>query len=126
MNTSQGNIENRIRTAEERIEGTLRERVGQARDAIENVRERAEVAFRDKPYLLPVAAGALGLGVGILLGSRLMRFILFTAVGTIVSDTLGGEVKRLAGDFMHDMQNRLQQGREGGGGGEVGEQQPAE
>ncbi len=113
MNTSQGNIENRIEQGRENIENTLRERVERARDVVENVRERAEVAFRDKPYLVPVAAGAVGLGVGLLLGSRLMRFILFTAVGTVVSETLGGEIRRIAGDFMHEMQNRIEQGREG-------------
>ena len=120
MNTSQGNIENRIEVGRENLEHTLRERVDRARDVVDNVRERAEVAFRDKPYLLPVAAGALGLGVGMLLGSRIMRFILFTAVGTVVSDTLGGEIRRIAGDFLHEVQNRLEQGHEQSG------EQPAE
>lgn len=85
----------------------LRDRVEHVRDIVENVREQAEVVFRDKPYLVPVAAGAVGLGVGVLLGSRITRFILFTAVGTVLSDVLGGELKRLAGDFVGEFQNRL-------------------
>jgi hypothetical protein len=94
----------------------LRERVEHVRDFVENMRDRAEVAFRDKPYLVPVAAGALGLGVGVLLGSKLTRFILFTAVGTIVSEALGGEIKRLASEFVGEFQNRLGEG-EGEGEG---------
>lgn len=88
----------------------LRDRVEHVRDIVENVREQAEVVFRDKPYLVPVAAGAVGLGVGVLLGSRITRFILFTAVGTVLSDVLGGELKRLAGDFVGEFQNRLTDG----------------
>ena len=95
--------------AEGEVEG-LRDRVEHVRDIVENVRDKAEVAFRDKPYLLPVAAGAVGLGIGILLGSKITRFILFTAVGTIVSDMLGGEIKRMAGDFIGEFQNRLGEG----------------
>jgi tetrahydromethanopterin S-methyltransferase subunit F len=95
--------------AEHEVEG-LRERVEHVRDIVENVRDKAEVAFRDKPYLLPVAAGAVGLGIGVLLGSRITRFILFTAVGSIVSDMLGGEIKRIAGDFIGEFQNRLGEG----------------
>src|SRR4051812_47378660 len=85
----------------------LRERVEQVRDLVENVRDKAEVAFRDKPYLVPVTAGAVGFGVGLLFGSKLMRFIVFTAVGGILSDTLGGEIKRMAGEFMGEFQHRL-------------------
>jgi hypothetical protein len=88
----------------------LRDRVEHVRDLVENVRDKAEVAFRDKPYLLPVAAGAVGLGIGVLLGSKLTRFILFAAVGTLVSDALGGEIRRLAGDFVGELQNRLDEG----------------
>jgi hypothetical protein len=84
--------------------------VEHVRDIVENVRDKAEVAFRDRPYLVPVAAGAVGLGIGVLLGSKITRFILFTAVGTILSDVLGGEIKRLAGDFIGEFQNRLGEG----------------
>jgi hypothetical protein len=88
----------------------LRDRVEQVRDIVENVRDKAEVAFRDRPYLVPVAAGAVGLGIGVLLGSKITRFILFTAVGTLLSDALGGEIKRMAGDFIGEFQNRLGEG----------------
>ncbi len=88
----------------------LRDKVEHVRDIVENVRDQAEVAFRDRPYLVPVAAGAVGLGVGLLLGSKLTRFILFTAVGGILSEALGGEIKRMAGDFMGEFQNRLGEG----------------
>lgn len=95
-------------------EAGIRQRVDHARDVVENVRERAELAFREKPYLLPVAAGAVGLGVGMLLGSKIMRFVLFTAGATILSETLGGEIKRMSKDFIEDLQDRL-------GGDEEGE-----
>jgi hypothetical protein len=100
----------KIQAVGEDAAGQLRERVEHVRDIVENVRDRAEVAFRDKPYLVPVAAGAVGLGIGVLLGSRITRFILFTAVGTILSDALGGEIKRMAGDFIGEFQNRLGEG----------------
>ena len=98
-------------TSAEAADG-LREKVEHVRDIVENVRDRAEVAFRDKPYLVPVAAGALGLTVGVLLGSKITRFILFTAVGTIMSDVLGGQIKRFAGDFVSEFQNRLGEGED--------------
>ena len=88
----------------------LRHRVEHARDIVENVRDRAEVLFRDRPYMLPVAAGAVGVGVGMLLGSKITRFILFTAVGTLLSDALGGEIKRISKDFIEDLQSRLDAG----------------
>jgi hypothetical protein len=91
----------------------LRQRVEDARDVVENVREKAELAFREKPYLLPVAAGALGLGVGMLFGSKIMRFVLFTAGAAIISETVGGEIKRMSKDFIEDLQDRLGEGGEG-------------
>jgi len=97
----------------------LRERVERARDVADDIRNRAEVAFRDKPYLLPVAAGAVGLGVGVLIGSKLTRFLVFTAVGTLLTETFGSEIKRIGRDFMDDMRLRLEQGEgEGDGAGE--------
>jgi hypothetical protein len=102
-----------------RMAESLRDRAARARDIVENVRERAEETFRDKPYLLPVAAGALGLGVGLLLGSKLTRFIAFTAVGMIVTETFGGELRRLGRALTSELQKNLGQGaREEGDGGE--------
>lgn len=88
----------------------LRDRVEHVRDIVENVRDRAEVAFREKPYLVPAAAGAVGFGIGVLFGSKITRLLVITAVGTVLSDVLGGEVKRLAGDFVSEFQNRLGEG----------------
>jgi hypothetical protein len=100
----------KIQGASEEAAGQLRERVEHVRDIVENVRDKAEVAFRDRPYLVPVAAGAVGLGIGVLLGSKLTRFVLFTAVGALLSDALGGEMKRIASEFMGELQNRLGEG----------------
>ncbi len=94
----------------------LKHRVDQVRDIVENVRDRAEIAFRDKPYLVPVAAGALGLGIGVLLGSRITRFILFTAVGSLLSDQLGGEIKRISSGLVENFQRKLDE--QGGGEGQ--------
>ena len=85
MNTVQATEKKskKIQATPEEPSAKLRGRVEHVRDIVENVREQAEVAFRDKPYLVPVAAGALGLGIGVLLGSKITRFIIFTAVGGI-------------------------------------------
>ena len=88
----------------------IRDRMEHVRDVVEDVRERAEVTFREKPYLVPVAAGAVGFGVGLLFGSKITRFLVLTAVGTVMSEVVGGEVKRLAGDFFSEFQNRLTAG----------------
>ena len=93
---------------------TLEQRVDQVRDIVENVRDRAEIAFRDRPYLVPVAAGVLGLGIGVLLGSRITRFILFTAVGSLLSDQLGGEIKRIGSSLVENLQRKLDE-QSGGG-----------
>jgi tetrahydromethanopterin S-methyltransferase subunit F len=87
---------------------TLEQRVDQARDIVDNVRDRAEVAFRDRPYLVPVAAGVLGLGIGVLFGSRITRFIVFTAVGSLLSDQFGGELKRLGSSLVENLQQKLE------------------
>jgi tetrahydromethanopterin S-methyltransferase subunit F len=112
MNTTQATEKKskKIQAVTEDASAQLRDRVEHVKDLVEDVREKAEVAFRDKPYLVPVAAGALGLGIGVLLGSKITRFILFTAVGSILSDALGGEIKRMAGEFMGEFQNRLGEG----------------
>jgi len=102
----------KIQAVAEHEVDALRDRVEHVRDIVENVRDKAEVAFRDRPYLVPVAAGAVGLGIGVLLGSKITRFIIFTAVGTIVSDMLGGQIKRMAGEFIGEFQNRLEEGED--------------
>jgi ElaB/YqjD/DUF883 family membrane-anchored ribosome-binding protein len=91
----------KIHETSEEAAGQLRERVEHVRDIVENVRDKAELAVRDRPYLVPVAAGAVGLGIGVLLGSKLTRLVLFTAVGAL---------RRLASQFMGELQNRLSEG----------------
>ena len=99
--------ETSLQNGKARTTEALRERVDHARDVVENVREKAELAFRDKPYLLPVAAGAVGFGLGMLFGSKVMRFVAFTAGAALLSDTIGGEIKRMSKDFIEDLQDRL-------------------
>lgn len=89
--------------AEER----LRERMSEARDIATELREKVEVAVREKPYMVAAASCAIGVGIGVLVGSKLTRFLAFAAVGGLLSDTIGGEVKRLARDVVRDFQERL-------------------
>ena len=109
----------KIQPVTEDVAAQLSEKVEHVRDLVESVREKAEVAFRDKPYLVPVAAGALGLGIGVLLGSKITRFIVFTAVGGLLSEALGGEIKRMAGDFVGEFKTRLDDGATKADGGET-------
>lgn len=99
-------LEEKMETAEV----ALRERVEQARDLVEDLRDRAEMAFHERPYLLPVATGALGLGVGILIGSKLSRLVLLTAAGALLSDTVRTQVARVSRDFIRDLGERLEEG----------------
>jgi len=95
---------------EEKVEDAeiaLRERVEHARDIVEDLRDRAEMAFHERPYLLPVATGALGLGVGVLIGSKLSRLILFTAAGALLSDTVRTQVAKVSRDFIKDLGDKL-------------------
>lgn len=96
-------IEEKVETAEV----ALRERVESARDLVEDIRDRAELAFQERPYLLPVAAGAVGLGVGVLIGSRLSRLIVMTAAGALLSDTVRTQVARVSRDFIRDLGEKL-------------------
>ena len=97
-------LEEKMETAEV----ALRERVEQARDLVEDLRDRAEMAFHERPYLLPVATGALGLGVGVLIGSKLSRVVLLTAAGALLSDTVRTQVVRMSRDFIKDLGERLE------------------
>ena len=99
-------IESGLEMAEEKVETAetaLQERVDQARDLVEDLRDRAEMAFHERPYLLPVATGALGLGIGVLIGSKLSRLLFFTAVGALLSDTVRGHVAKIAKDLVSDL-----------------------
>ncbi|HVJ94753.1 MAG TPA: hypothetical protein VM580_33430, partial [Labilithrix sp.] len=91
----------------ENVEVTLRERIEHARDIVEDLRDRAEIAFHERPYLLPVATGVLGLGVGVLIGSKLSRILLFTTAGALLSDTLRHEVARISREFVKNLDENM-------------------
>ena len=114
-------LEEKMETAEM----ALRERVEQARDLVEDLRDRAEMAFHERPYLLPVATGALGLGVGILIGSKLSRLVLLTAAGALLSDTVRTQIARVSRDFIRDLGERLESGEGDGEDVERTEGQPS-
>jgi ElaB/YqjD/DUF883 family membrane-anchored ribosome-binding protein len=122
MDTTQA--KNGIRKAKQKIEGVadaaehgidtaehaLTERVDRARDMVEELRDRAEMAFHERPYLLPVATGALGLGVGVLIGSKLSRLIFFAAAGALLSEQVRGQVARISKDVLQNLGSKLEQG----------------
>ncbi len=87
----------------ENAEVALRERVEPARDIVEDLRDRAEIALHERPYLLPVATGVLGLGVGVLIGSKLSRVMLFTAAGALLSESVRTQVAKISRDFIKDL-----------------------
>lgn len=84
----------------EHAETALKERVEHARDIVEDLRDRAEMAFHERPYLLPVATGALGLGVGVLIGSKLSRILLLTAAGALLSEGFRDQLARMSRELI--------------------------
>ena len=94
----------------EEVTASLKERAEQARETLEVVKEKAEAVMRERPYLVPAAAGAAGFAAGMFVGSKLMRFVVFTAVGAVLTETVGSEVKRLTRDFVGEMHRRLVEG----------------
>lgn len=92
----------------ETAEMALRERVEHARDLIEDLRDRAEMAFHERPYLLPVATGVLGLGVGVLIGSKLTRVLALTAAGALLSESVRGQVAKISRELMNDISDKLE------------------
>lgn len=86
----------------------LRERVENARDLIEDLRDRAEMAFHERPYLLPVATGAVGLGIGVLIGSKLSRILLLTAAGAMLSDSVRSQVAKFSQELIKDLGDKLE------------------
>lgn len=99
-------IENGLEAAEERVENVetaLQERVDQASDLVEELRDRAEMMLHERPYLLPVATGALGLGIGVLIGSKISRVLLLTAAGALMSDTVRAQAIKIGKDLLKNV-----------------------
>lgn len=95
-------------TAERTIdEVPLKERVDHVRDLVEDLRDRAEIAVHEHPYLVPVATGVLGIGVGVLIGSKLSRMMLLTAAGALLSDKVRAQVAKLSRDLVRELQDKV-------------------
>lgn len=92
----------------ENVDVALEQRIEQARDLIEDLRDRAEIAMQERPYLLPVAAGAVGLGVGVLIGSRLSRMLVVGAAGALLSDSIRTQVVKMSKEFIADLGDKLE------------------
>jgi hypothetical protein len=54
---------------------------------------------------LPVATGALGLGVGVLIGSKLSRILLLTAAGAMLSDQFRAELIRASRRLVDELRS---------------------
>jgi len=96
----------------ENVGTALQERVAEARDMVEDLRDRAEMAIHERPYIVPVAAGALGLGVGILIGSKLTRIIALGVAGALLSDTVRTQLFAIGKDLIKNMSDKLDEGSE--------------
>jgi ElaB/YqjD/DUF883 family membrane-anchored ribosome-binding protein len=89
----------------------IEHRVDDVRDLVEDLRDRVELAFHERPYLLPVATGALGLGVGVLIGSKLSRVLFVAAAGAMLSDQVRGQLLQIGRQVI----DNLGEGRVGDG-----------
>lgn len=105
-----GTAPTRSRTAPNRASSAdmaIREGLEQARDLVEDLRDRAEMAFHERPYLLPVATGVLGFGIGVLVGSKLSRLILFAAGGALLNDAVRARVMKVSRDVIDNVGDKL-------------------
>ena len=91
----------------EHVETALKQRVDQVSDIVEDVRDRVEMAIHERPYLVPAAAGALGLGVGILIGSKLSRMLVLGAAGALLSDTVRTQVLKAGKQILNNLSEEL-------------------
>lgn len=87
----------------ENVETALKQRVDQVSDIVEDVRDRVEMAIHERPYIVPAAAGALGLGVGILIGSKLSRMLVLGAAGALLSDTVRTQAIKLGEELINNL-----------------------
>lgn len=115
------NVKNKAKRAAKELEAeveakgeslALQERVDHVRDIVEDIRDRAELAIHERPYLLPVATGVLGLGVGILVGSKLSRIMLLTAAGALMSDKVREQIARVSRDVIHELGSKFDDAEE--------------
>lgn len=89
------------------VEVALQERVAQVSDIVEDVRDRVEMAIHERPYIVPVAAGALGLGVGVLIGSKLTRVIALGFAGALLNDAVRGQIVNMTKDFVKTLADKM-------------------
>lgn len=105
-------VENRIEEQVEHVETGLKQRVDQVSDIVEDVRDRVEMAIHERPYLVPAAAGALGLGVGILIGSKLSRMLVLGAAGALMSDTVRTQALKIGKELLSNLSEQMSEGSE--------------
>lgn len=105
-------VENQIEEQVEHVETALKQRVDQVSDIVEDVRDRVEMAIHERPYLVPAAAGALGLGVGILIGSKLSRMLVLGAAGALMSDTVRTQALKIGKELLSNLSEQMSEGSE--------------
>jgi ElaB/YqjD/DUF883 family membrane-anchored ribosome-binding protein len=91
----------------EHVETALKQRVDQVSDIVEDVRDRVEMAIHERPYLVPAAAGALGLGGGILNGSKLSRMLVHGAAGALLRDTVRTQVLKAGKQILSNLSEEI-------------------
>lgn len=108
--TKNGSTKKSVEAIDEQVhnvEIALQERVAQVSDIVEDVRDRVEMAIHERPYIVPVAAGALGLGVGVLIGSKLTRVIALGVAGALLNDAVRGQLVNMTKDFVKGLSDKL-------------------
>ena len=85
-------VENAVENAVEGAMDQVHTTVEGVQDKLVDIRESASILLRDKPYVVAAAAGAVGLALGLTLGSKLLRLLAVTAVGAVLSDQFGDAV----------------------------------
>jgi len=92
----------------EQVETAIKHRVEMVGDVVEDIRDKVEMVLHERPYLLPAAAGALGLGVGVLIGSKLSRMLVLGAAGAMMSDTVRAQAFKMGKEFLHNLSESLE------------------
>jgi hypothetical protein len=92
----------------EHVETAIKHRVEMVGDVASDIRDKVEMVLHERPYLLPAAAGALGLGVGVLIGSKLSRMLVLGAAGAMLSDTVRAQALKIGKELLHDLSESLE------------------